>query len=85
MAKDPGIVPPYKVTGLGSSLFSNRISHWLDLKGPSNTVDTACSASMSALHLACQSLRNGESRMAIASGANLVLDPDIMLSLSSFK
>ena len=85
MAQDPGVVPAYKLTGLGSSLFSNRISHWFDLRGPSATVDTACSASMTALHLACECLRNGDSKMAIASGANLILEPDIMLGLSTLK
>ena len=85
MARDPSIIPAYKVTGLGPSLFSNRISHWFDLRGPSATVDTACSASMSAVHLACECLRNRDSQMAIVSGANLMLDPDIMLALSSMK
>lgn len=85
MAQDPGIVPAYKLTGLGASLFSNRISHWFDLRGPSATVDTACSASMTALHLACECLRKGDSKMAIVSGANLILEPDIMLGLSTLK
>lgn len=85
MARDPGIVPAYKLTGLGVSLFSNRISHWFDLRGPSATVDTACSASTTALHMACECLRKGDSKMAIVSGANLMLDPDIMLALSTLK
>lgn len=85
MDRDPGIAPAYKVTGLGISLFSNRISHWFDLRGPSATVDTACSASMSALHMACDCLRKGDSKMAIVSGANLILDPNVMLSLSTLK
>ena len=85
MAKDPAIIPAYKVTGLGTSLFSNRISHWFDLRGPSATVDTACSASMTALHMACETLRKGDSKLAIVSGANLILDPDIMLALSTLK
>lgn len=85
MARDPGIAPAYRVTGLGASLFSNRISHWFDLTGPSATVDTACSASMSALHLACECLRKGDSKMAIVSGANLILEPGNMLALSTFK
>ena len=83
--RDPGIVPAYKATGLGLALFSNRISHWFDLRGPSATLDTACSASTSALHMACECLRKGDSNMAIVSGANLVLDPEVMFSLSTLK
>lgn len=85
MVQDPGIMPTYRATGVGVSLFSNRISHWFDLRGPSVTVDTACSASMNALHMACQCLRNGESKMAIVSGANLMLDPSVMMALSTLK
>lgn len=85
MERDPGIIPAYKITGLGYSLFANRISHWLDLRGPSATVDTACSASMSALHMACDCLRKGDCKMAIVSGANLILEPSLMLALSTLK
>ena len=85
MAKDPEIAPTYRATGLGVSLFANRISHWFDLKGPSVTVDTACSASMSALHMACESLRKGESKMAIVSGANVMLETENMMGLSTMQ
>lgn len=53
----------------------NRISHCFDLKGPSLAVNTACASSMSAIHLACQSLLQGECAMAMAGGVNLILDP----------
>ena len=85
MDRDPGIIPAYKGTGLGPSLFSNRISHWMDLQGPSVTIDTACSASMVALHMACECLRKGDTKMAIVSGANIILEPSIMLALSTMK
>jgi len=50
-------------SGIGAArcAVANRISHVLDLHGPSLAVDTACSASLVALHLACQSLRSAES------------------------
>jgi hypothetical protein len=46
-----------------SSMLSNRVSWFFDMRGPSLTVDTACSSSLYAVHLACQSLRSGESKM----------------------
>lgn len=85
MRRDLGISPQYRATGVGILLLSRRISHFFNLKGPSDTVDTACSASMTALHLACQCLRNGDSKFAIVSGANLMLGPEIMATLSTFK
>src|SRR5690606_38751365 len=57
----------------------------LGLQGPAITVDTACSSSLVALHLACESLRNGESRMALAAGVSLILSPDTMISLSQSR
>lgn len=53
----------YHATGNGSAILSNRLSWFFDLKGPSITLDTACSSSLVCLHLACQSLRTGESKM----------------------
>lgn len=64
--------------GLGSSagIAANRVSYFLDLQGPSLVVDTLCSSSLVAVHLACQSLWNGESApLAIAGGVNLILLP----------
>lgn len=54
---------------------ANRVSTILDLHGPSMAVDTLCSSSLTALHLACQSIRQGECRAAIAGGVNLSLHP----------
>jgi acyl transferase domain-containing protein/acyl-CoA synthetase (AMP-forming)/AMP-acid ligase II/acyl carrier protein len=63
-------------TGNAVSIAANRLSYALDLRGPSVAVDTACSSSLVAVHLACQSLRLGESEVAIAGGVNLVLSPE---------
>jgi acyl transferase domain-containing protein len=54
----------------------------LDLRGPSVAVDSACSSSLSALHLAVSCIRNGESSMAIVSGVNSVLVPQGAIGLS---
>ncbi len=69
----------YVTTGSGRYAASNRISHHFDFRGPSLTVDTACSSSLVALHLACQSLLNREVHLALAGGANLILNPEISL------
>jgi acyl transferase domain-containing protein len=68
--------------GCSFALQSNRISHFFDLHGPSVTLDTACSSSLSALHLACQSIRNGESSMAIVGGCHLNMVPEYFISMS---
>ncbi|MEA2484370.1 MAG: phthiocerol/phenolphthiocerol synthesis type-I polyketide synthase, partial [Thermoleophilaceae bacterium] len=67
-------------TGGALSIIANRVSYYFDLRGPSVTVDTACSSSLVAVHLACQSLRAGESSLAVAGGVNLLLSPVITRS-----
>jgi len=83
--RDPENAPKYQVTGTGSSMLANKVSYFFDLKGPSLVVNTACSGSLVALHLACQSIQLGESKSAIVGGANLILDPALMTSLSNLK
>jgi myxalamid-type polyketide synthase MxaE and MxaD len=62
-------------SGTANSIVANRISYFLDLRGPSLALDTACSGSLVAIHLACESLRKGESTLALAGGVNLNLMP----------
>ena len=72
----------YRITGCAASIAANRISHYFDFRGPSLAIDTACSSSLVAVHLACRSLRDGESDLAMAGGVNLILLPEV---LASFK
>ncbi|WP_225732156.1 MULTISPECIES: thioester reductase domain-containing protein [unclassified Nocardia] len=60
---------------------ANRVSYQFGFHGPSLAVDTACSASLTALHLACESLRRGESAYALAGGVNVSIHPGKYLLL----
>jgi len=75
-------IDAYTGTGGSHSITANRLSYLLDLRGPSLTLDTGCSASLVATHLACQSLRNRECDGAIAAGVNLILSPEMTITLS---
>ncbi len=77
-ALDMTNVDAWSNSGGALSIVSNRLSYFLDLRGPSVTVDTACSSSIVALHMACQSLRTGDSDLALAGGVNLMLAPAVV-------
>ncbi|KAI0483452.1 putative polyketide synthase [Xylaria cf. heliscus] len=81
--QDAENLPRFFMTGTGSAMASNRISHFFDLRGASLTVDTGCSTTLAALHLACQSIRSGESKLSIVGGANLILNPNNFISMSN--
>jgi acyl transferase domain-containing protein len=72
----------YLGTGNAHSIAANRISYLLDLRGPSIAIDTACSSSLVAIHMACESLRNGQSDLAIAGAVNLILSPEVTIAFS---
>ena len=75
MADDLSAIGPNTATGNTSSVASNRLSYAFDLHGPSLSLDTACSSSMVAFHQACQSIRSGETDMALTGGISLHLHP----------
>jgi acyl transferase domain-containing protein len=76
-------VPTRAGTGMIHCIAANRLSYFLDLRGPSMAVDTACSSSLVAVHLAARSLRDGESDLALAGGVNIILSPEWTASFSA--
>jgi acyl transferase domain-containing protein/pimeloyl-ACP methyl ester carboxylesterase/tryptophanase/NAD(P)-dependent dehydrogenase (short-subunit alcohol dehydrogenase family) len=76
-----------RLSGAHSAYWSvaNRVSYFFDFNGPSFAVDSACSSSLTAVYLACESLRRGECAMAIAGGVSLILHPSHHVSLSSLN
>jgi len=80
-------IPIDAYTGSGNAFCfaSGRLSYFLGLQGPSLAIDTACSTSLVTVHLACQSLRNRESNLALAGGVSLMLSPEVTLYLSKTR
>lgn len=74
----------YSATGSALNVAAGRISFLFGFQGPSVSMDTACSSSLVAVHMACQSLRTGESDLALAGGVNVVLSPDAMVLFSKW-
>lgn len=72
------------VNGTAASI-ANRVSYYCNFHGPSMSVDTMCSSSLTAIHLACQSIKNGECDTAIAGGVNISIHPNKFLVLSQGK
>ncbi|MEV5341522.1 SDR family NAD(P)-dependent oxidoreductase [Streptomyces sp. NPDC052676] len=66
---------PYTVTGMAGAIVANRLSHFFDWRGQSVMVDTACSSALTAVHQACEHLKAGHSRVAVAGGVNVLINP----------
>jgi len=74
----PGPVSPYWS-------IANRVSYYFNFHGPSMAIDTACSASSTAIHLACESIRRGECHAALAGGVTVITHPRQLETLASMK
>ncbi|VAW80208.1 Polyketide synthase modules and related proteins [hydrothermal vent metagenome] len=75
LSDEHSLIDLHSASGSSISVASGRLAYFLGTQGPTMTVDTACSSSLVSIHLACQSLRLGESNLALASGVNLMLSP----------
>ncbi|MET9297148.1 SDR family NAD(P)-dependent oxidoreductase [Streptomyces sp. NPDC003077] len=74
---------PYGMSGGALSIVANRLSHFLDLRGPSMVIDTACSSSLVALDRACRTLLEGAGRVAVAGGVNVLAGPEGFVGFSA--
>jgi myxalamid-type polyketide synthase MxaB len=83
--RDPRKIDVYVNAGGARSAASGRLSYAFGLEGTSIVIDTACSSSLVSVHLACQSIRSGESTMAIAGAVNLILQPESSIGFSRDK
>ncbi|KAI0394195.1 hypothetical protein F5Y17DRAFT_476000 [Xylariaceae sp. FL0594] len=81
-ARDWDFPRPYATTGAATSILANCISYIFNLKGPSLAIDTACSSSMYAIHLAVNAIRNGDCDSAIVAASNWLVDPSLQLALN---
>ncbi|WP_413805521.1 type I polyketide synthase [Streptomyces sp. OE57] len=81
---EPAAITQHTLTGLNRGIIANRVSYALGLRGPSVAVDTGQSSSLAAVHLACESLRRGETGTAVAGGVQLNLAPDGFIAASRF-
>src|SRR4051794_6628492 len=85
LGRDTNFFPTYFGSGTARSIMSNRVSYFFDWHGPSMTIDTAYSSRLIAVHQAVQVLRAGDSRIAVAAGANLLLGPEQYIAESKLK
>ncbi|MGP3690374.1 SDR family NAD(P)-dependent oxidoreductase [Streptomyces sp. IBSNAI002] len=77
-------ITQHTCTGLQRGMIANRLSHFLRLTGPSLTLDTGQSSSLTAVHMACESLQRGDCALALAGGVNVILVPQSTVEATRF-
>jgi acyl transferase domain-containing protein len=82
---DPAAIDAYMASGGALSVIAGRLAYFLGTQGPAVVVDTACSSSLVAIHQACRSLRQRESRLAIAGGVGVILLPELTVNFSQAR
>ncbi|MDN7700863.1 beta-ketoacyl synthase N-terminal-like domain-containing protein [Burkholderia semiarida] len=82
---DPSRITTYSKLGNLRAMAPGRVAHILGLSGPAIFVDTTCSSSLVAIHLAAQSLQAGECDVAIAGGVNLILGPEETIGIARLQ
>jgi acyl transferase domain-containing protein len=75
-------IEAHSTVGSAASMGPNRLSYWLDLRGPSEPVETTCSSSLVAIHRAMRAIQTGECDMALAGGVNLLISPAMHVSFT---
>lgn len=63
------------------TMLSNRISYWIDGKGPSYSFDNGCAGSMAALEQAYKAMKNGDIECAVVGGSNYCIIPELALNM----
>ncbi len=79
---DLDTITAHTLTSSNLNMVPNRISYWFDFTGPSLPVDAGCASSLVAVHLACSSIWQGDCRLALAGGVNVICKPEISIALS---
>ncbi|KAL5116716.1 hypothetical protein ACEQ8H_005328 [Pleosporales sp. CAS-2024a] len=85
LTRDHNTMPTYFATGTNRAIISNRVSYFFDWHGPSMTIDTACSSSLIAVHQGMKTLRTSESRVVVAAGTQVILNPEMYINESKLK
>ncbi|MEM9553542.1 MAG: SDR family NAD(P)-dependent oxidoreductase [Acidobacteriota bacterium] len=85
VAGDPSVIEPTALAGNGNAFAAGRLSYFLGVQGPSMALDTTCSSSLVAVHLAGRSLRTGECEVAVVGGVNLILSPRTMWAMARIQ
>ncbi|KAL2291509.1 hypothetical protein FJTKL_12895 [Diaporthe vaccinii] len=85
LTRDHNTMPTYFATGTNRAIISNRVLYFFHWHGPSMTIDTACSSSLIAVHEGVKSLRMRESRIAVAAGTQVIVNPEMYINESKLK